>query len=128
MLFPITTLTLQVVLFLAKWRGKDEVVMADYLEEHILKHKFSRGESVPGKPTAVRHVNTWAAATAWLAAAASPPCHVHSFYSLQDSNTLEAMNRVLKSANFFEQVEGLGTVLEEFPRLLTRFSDNARVS
>ena len=38
------------------------------------------------------------------------------------------MNKVLKSSNYFDNVEGLGTVLAEFPRLLTRFSENARVS
>ena len=38
------------------------------------------------------------------------------------------MNKVLKSENYFKQAEGLGSVLEEFPRLLSRFSENARVS
>ena len=54
----------------------------------------------------------------------SPACLVH----LQDSNSVESMNKVLKSSNYFDNVEGLGTVLTEFPRLLTRFSENARVS
>ena len=42
---------------MAKWRAKGEEAVAEYLEGHILKHKFSRCDSVPGKPTAVRHVN-----------------------------------------------------------------------
>ena len=48
-----------------------EEEMADYLEEHILKHKFSRCHSVPGKPTAVRQVNMCSGccrvACGWLA-------------------------------------------------------------
>jgi hypothetical protein len=45
-------------LFLTKWRTKnEEEVMATYLEEHILKHRFSRCHSVPGKPTAMRQVD-----------------------------------------------------------------------
>jgi len=38
------------------------------------------------------------------------------------------MNKVLKSENYFNQVEGLGTVLGMFPLLMSRFSRNARVS
>jgi len=53
---------------------------------------------------------------------------MYTFIEPQDSNSLEAMNKVLKSSNYFNSVEGLGTVHTEFPRLLTRFSDNARVS
>ena len=45
-------------LFLTKWRTTNkEEAMAAYLVEHILKHKFSRCHSVPGKPTAERHVD-----------------------------------------------------------------------
>ena len=49
---------MQLGLFLTKWRTKnEEEVMATYLEEHILKHRFSRCHSVPGKPTAMRQVD-----------------------------------------------------------------------
>ena len=37
----------------------------------------------------------------------------------QDNNTLEAYNRVLlKGENYFNTVEGLGTVLQEMSRLV----------
>lgn len=65
----------------------------------------------------------------WLAGmACGMPRTMYTFIEPQDSNSLEAMNKVLKSSNYFNSVEGLGTVHTEFPRLLTRFSDNARVS
>ena len=56
------------------------------------------------------------------------PRTLYTFIEPQDSNSLEAMNRVFKSSNYFNTVEGLGTVHTEFTRLLTRFSENARVS
>ena len=70
-----------------KWRTKKtkketfcEEKMTDYLSEHILKHRFSRCHSVPGKPTAARQVNMCSGccrvACGWR------PAHLHASHTV----------------------------------------------
>ena len=77
-----------------KWIAMDERELVDYLRRHVLWRKFSRCDSVPGKPT--------------------------------DTNTHEAMNRVLKSENRFNSVEGMGTVMVRSTQTGRRLSRDQR--
>ena len=77
-----------------KWMAIGESDLVDYLRKNVLWRKFSRCDSVPGKPT--------------------------------DTNTHEAMNRVLKSENHFNSVEGMGTVMVRSTQTGRRLSRDQR--
>lgn len=131
-----------------KWDKLGEDAMTAYLAQHILPHRFSRCHSFPGKPTdpcrvdacpAGRSGSGWGPLGVWgshpLACLWLRPlplrvplgCPEPLNSKPQDSNALEAINKVLKGQCYFDQVEGLGTVLEKMPDLVERFSKDARV-